>query len=138
LIEDIPSPDDIDSYSSSAKYVDSVIKGIAIIHILASILTFPLVYAIFTSTIFQAPVSYISLLLVEGAVLVVTIPLYIVLGIAIWLVQRWAWKVAIIVHVICLIFNLFGAVILTAILNIVLLLALNSTDVKLALQPADQ
>ncbi|MGY5858378.1 MAG: hypothetical protein RTU63_03340 [Candidatus Thorarchaeota archaeon] len=138
MTEEISDPDDIDSHYNITKNVDSVITVIAFIHVLAGVLTFPLVYFIFTSTMIQAPVFYIFLVMVDGVVLAITIPVYIVVGIAIWRIQSWAWKISVITNVIFLVINIFGSVILTAILNIILLLALNNEDVKLALRPISQ
>ena len=116
MIEDTPPPDDIDSYSSS-KNVGFVVKGVSIFHILTGVLTIPLVYDIFTFRLFQAlPINSLYQMLV-GSILLITIPLYIILGIAIWLAQPWVWKASVIANILCLIFNIFGLVILTAILN---------------------
>ena len=133
MIEEIPDRDDIDSHSNSSKNIDSVITLIAVFHVLTAILTLPMVYAIFASPMMQGPLFYIFLIWVEGVLLGATLPVYILLGIAIWRVQSWAWKVSMIVNAICLIFNIFGAAILPAILNIVLLLVLNNRDVRFAL-----
>ena len=138
MFEKIPNRDDTDSHSYSNKNSDSVITVIAIFHFLTGILTIPLIYAIFSSTMMQAPILYIFMVWVEGVILVATIPLYILLGIAIWRVQSWAWKAAVIANLVCLIFNIVGGVILIAILNIVLVLALNNSDVRSALNPTDQ
>jgi len=137
LIEEIPDRDDIGSHSYT-KNVDSVVTGIAIVHVITGMLTLPIIYVIFSSTTIQAPILYIFMVWIEVVILVATIPLYILLGIAIWRVQSWAWKVAVIANVIFLIFNIVGAVILPAILNIVLLLALSNQDVRSALKPIDQ
>jgi hypothetical protein len=125
--------DDFESSSHHRKNVDSVISGIAITHVITGILTIPTVYSIFTSAIMQGPWWYSFLMMLEGSALSVTIPLYIILGVAIWLVREWAWKIAVITNVLCMILNIFGQIVLLAILNIILLLALNNTDVRDAL-----
>ena len=135
--EELPNPEDFDNYSYSVKDIDTVVSLIAIFHAITGVLTFPLAYFILSSGPLQAPVIVIFMLMLEGAVLVVTIPVYIIIGVAIWSLQTWAWKVAVIINVVCLFFNIMGGVVLTAILNILLLLALNNSNVRLALAPMD-
>lgn len=130
--------DDFDSSSHRSKNIDSLITMIAITHIITGILTIPIVYTIFTYEQTQGPVWYMFLVMIEVPILAITIPLYFMLGISIWLGREWVWKIAAITNVICLIFNVFEQIILTAILNIILLLALNNTDVRDALQHAYQ
>jgi len=100
-------------------------------------MTIPLVYNIFMSNLFQAPVIVTLLVIIRGSVLALSVPILFVLGWAIWSLQRWVWKVAIIVNVVLLSFNIIGGVILIAILNIVLLFALYGPDVRLALTHLD-
>ncbi len=135
MIDDTAESDDLESYSSSVQTIDTVITLIAILHIITGLLTIPLVYVIFSSNFFEAPVIVTFLVIVMGAILALTAPISIALGWAIWSLQPWAWKVAMIVNVSCLFLNIIGGVILIALLNIVLLFALNGTDVKLALTP---
>lgn len=130
--------DDLESYSDEVDSIDRVITLIALFHVVTGLLTIPVVYSIFMSDLFQAPVIVTLLVIIHGSVLAVTIPVVFVLGWAIWSLQSWAWKVAIIVNVVFLIFNVIGGVILIAILNIVLLFALYGSDVRLALTHIDE
>ena len=129
---------DLDHYEASptqVKNIDSAITGIAIGHIFTALVTFPIVYVIFTNPPSTSLVMYIFLAMLVGVILAAAIPLYIIIGIAIWRLYGWAWKVAVAVNILCLIFNIGSQVVLLAMLNIVLLLALNNTDVRNALQP---
>jgi hypothetical protein len=124
---------DLDEYESTSHHTngkDSVISAIAIIHIITGIVTIPIAFEFLTSAHTTGPIWYGFLVTVESSILLVTIPLYIILGIAIWFVREWAWKIATITNVLCMIFNIFGQVVLLAILNIILLLALNNIDVR--------
>jgi len=129
--------EDLESYSAEVDNIDRVITLIALFHIVAGLLTIPLVYNIFMSNLFQAPVIVTLLVIIRGSVLALSVPILFVLGWAIWSLQRWVWKVAIIVNVVLLSFNIIGGVILIAILNIVLLFALYGPDVRLALTHLD-
>jgi hypothetical protein len=126
-------PENLDSYNYSSKNIDSVISLLAGFHVITGLLTIPQVYAALSTSLIEAPTAIVFMYLSIGIVLAATVPFYIVIGGAIWSLQSWAWRVAVVVNVICLFFNLFGGVILTAILNIVLLLILNNSDVRLAL-----
>ncbi|TFH08219.1 MAG: hypothetical protein E4H14_06865 [Candidatus Thorarchaeota archaeon] len=137
MIDDVSYPTDIDSYSYPTKNVDVVIGLIAIFHAITGVLTFPLVYLIFSASFLGAPLEIAFLMIIQGAILAATIPVYLVLGWALWKIQPWAWKVAVIINILCLVFNIVGGVVLTAILNILLLLALNASDVRLGLAPID-
>ncbi len=127
--------EDLESYSPSVQNINTVITLIAVFHIIAGILTIPLVYIIFTSSFFEAPAIITFMVLVMGSILSLSVPILIALGWAIWSLQPWAWKVAVVVNALCLFFNIIGGVVLIALLNIILLFALNATDVKLALTP---
>ena len=127
--------DELESYSPSVQNFNTVITLIAVFHIIAGILTIPLVYIIFTSSFFEAPAIVTFMVLVMGSILSLSVPILIALGWAIGSLQPWAWKVAVVVNVLCLFFNIIGGVVLIALLNIILLFALNGTDVKLALTP---
>ena len=133
--DDMANSEDLESYSPSVQNINTVITLIAVFHIIAGILTIPLVYIIFTSSFFEAPVIVTFMILAMGSILALTVPISIALGWAIWSLQTWAWKVAVVVNVLCLFFNIIGGIVLIALLNIVLLFALNGTDVKLALTP---
>jgi len=129
--------EDLESYTAEVDNIDRVITLIALFHIVAGLMTIPLVYNIFMSNLFQAPVIVTLLVIIRGSVLALSVPILFVLGWAIWSLQRWVWKVAIIVNVVLLSFNIIGGVILIAILNIVLLFALYGPDVRLALTHLD-
>ncbi len=133
--DDKANSDDLESYSPSVQNINIVITLIAVFHIIAGILTIPLVYIIFTSSFFEAPVIVTLMVLVMGSILSLSVPILFALGWAIWSLQPWAWKVAVVVNVLCLFLNIIGGVVFIALLNIVLLFALNGTDVKLALTP---
>ncbi len=135
MIDDTANSDELDSYSPSVQKIDTVITLIAVFHIIAGLLTIPLVYIIFSSSALQAPVIVTFMLIAMGTILALTVPISITLGWAIWSLQPWAWKIAVIVNVVCLFFNIVGGIVLIALFNIVLLFALNGTDVKLALTP---
>ncbi|MHA1930108.1 MAG: hypothetical protein ACTSV2_16170 [Candidatus Thorarchaeota archaeon] len=135
MSDDMTNGDDLESYASSVQNINTVITLIAVIHIIAGILTIPLVYIIFSSSIFEAPLIVTFMLIFMGSILALTVPISITLGWAIWCLQPWAWKIAMVVNVTCLFLNIIGGIVLIALLNIVLLLALNGTDVKLALTP---
>lgn len=137
MIDDEPYPMGIDSYSYPTKNIDVVINLIAIFHAITGVLTFPLVYIIFSADFLGVPLEILFILILQGGILGVTIPVYIVLGWAIWTVQPWAWKIAVIINVVCLLFNIIGGAVLTAILNILLLLALNASDVRSEMAPID-
>ena len=133
--DDMANSDDLEAYSPSVQNIDTVITLIAVFHIVGGILTIPLVYIVFSSSFFEAPVIVTFMILAMGSILALTVPISIALGWAIWSLQPWAWKVAVVVNVLCLFFNIIGGVVLIALLNIILLFALNGTDVKLTLTP---
>jgi len=133
--DDIPNSDDLESYTSSVDNINIVITLIAATHIISGILTIPLVYIIFSSSLFEAPVIVTFMQIFMGSILALTVPISITLGWAIWSLQPWSWKFAMVVNIVCLFLNIIGGIVLIALLNIVLLLALNGTDVKLALIP---
>ena len=133
----MPSSDDLDSYAASVQNIYTVIKLIAVLHVIAGILTIPIVYISFLSSLYEAPAIVAFMIIVIGSILALTVPISITLGWAIWTLQSWAWKVAMVVNVVGLFFNIIGGIVLIALLNIVLLVALNGTDVKLALTPID-
>lgn len=137
MIDDIANSDDLESYSASVDNIDSMIKLIAVLQIIAGILTAPLVYIIFSSSFFEAPVIITFMIMVMGSILALTVPISFALAWGIWSLQPWAWKVAVVVNGICLFLNIIGGVVLIALLNIVLLFALNGTDIKLALTPIE-
>ena len=129
---------DLESYEAStyrSKNVDSVVTIISVSHILTAIVSIPIIYFIFMDSPGTGPVLYIFLTMLAGAALVVAIPLYVIIGLAIWKVQGWSWRVAVIVNVMFLLFNIATQIILLAMLDVVLLLALNNSDVRNALQP---
>jgi len=130
--------EDIESYSPSVQNMNVVINVIAALHVFLGIIAIPVVYLIFTFNIFLAPIIIIIVNLFIGAILIISIPLYFIIGWAIWSLQPWAWKVSVIANAMFLIVNLIGVIILIALLNIVFLFALFSSDVKLALRPMDE
>ena len=136
LIGESSFPEDSDSYSSSARSVDSVINLLAILHGLIGLLFIPYVYIIFTETIFY--ITNFTLLVILtyliGGLMLMTIPVFFIVGLAIWKVKSWAWKTSVIMNAVCLILTILGQVIFPAMLNIVLLLMLNNRDVRSALQ----
>ena len=97
----------------------------------------PIAYTIFTSNIYMAPVIVTFLLIVQGAVLIASLPLYLLLGWGIWWIKPWVWRVSVIVNSVLLIVNIVGGVVLIALLNIILLLGLYAPDVRTALLPYD-
>ena len=131
------SSDDLDSYATSVQNIDTVITLIAVLHVIAGILTIPIVYTVFSSSLYEASAIVAVTILVMGSILALTVPISITLGWAIWSLQSWAWKVAMVVNVVGLFFNIIGGIVLIALLNIVLLVALNATDVKIELTPID-
>ncbi|MHA1575799.1 MAG: hypothetical protein ACTSU3_00420, partial [Candidatus Thorarchaeota archaeon] len=132
---DTNSSDVLEAYSADVDNIDVVITAIASSHIITGILTIPLVYIIFTSDLFQAPVIITIIAIVMGAILAVSIPIWFILGWAIWSLQPWIWKIAVIVNVVFLLVNILGGIILIAMLNIILLFALYASDVRLTLTP---
>jgi len=130
--------EDIESYSPSVKNIDTVITVIAVLHVLSGIIAIPIAYVLLSTNIFQAPVIITILMLIDIALLITSVPLYFILGWAIWSLQPWAWKVAIITNVILLTIYVIGEMILPALLNIVFLFALFSSDVRLALAPFEE
>lgn len=130
LNDDEHHPLDIDSYVYPTTNIDVVISLVAIFHVLTGVLTFPIVYITFSTNLMGLPLEIIFILIIQGAILAATIPVYIVLGWAIWTLRPWAWKVAMIINFLCLVLNILGGVVLIAILNILLLLALNASDVR--------
>ena len=136
--DELENLEDLDSYSPSIQNIDTVINVIAAIHIFSGVISIPIVYIVFSQNIYLVPVSIIIMILITEAALIASIPLYFIIGWAIWSLQRWAWKVSIITNLILLILNLIGGVILTALINIVLLFALFGSDVKQALSPIDE
>jgi len=136
--DDFDNLEDIDSYSPSVQNINLVISAIAALHVFLGIITILIAYLIFTFNIFLAPLIIIVVNLIIGAILIASIPLYFIIGWAIWSLQPWAWKVSVIANMIFLIINLIGAIVLTALLNIVFLFVLFSSDVKQALAPIDE
>ena len=137
MSDDMPYSDDLESYAGSVQNTNTVITLIAVVQIITGILTIPLVYVIFSSNVFEAPVIITFMVIVMGSILFLAVPISFALGWAIWSLKPWAWKVAVVVNVLCLFFNIIGGIVLIALLNIVLLFALNGTDVKLALTTTD-
>jgi hypothetical protein len=135
--EEIDILEDIESFSPSIQNMDFTINAIAVLHVISGILAIPTIIILFSLGIFQAPVIVVMMLLFDGAMLITSVPLYFILGWAIWSIQPWAWKVSVITNIAFLVLNLLGALILPALLNIVYLFALNSIDVRLALAPID-
>lgn len=134
---DRDNSDDLESYYAEVDNIDNTISLMALVHIITGLLTIPLIYNIITSDIFQAPVIITVIAIIQGSILVFSVPVWFVIGWAIWSLQPWVWKVAVIVNVVFLFFNIIGGIILIAIMNIVLLFALYGSDVRLALTPID-
>lgn len=137
MSDNADSLDDLESYSTEVDNIDRVITLIALFHIIVGMLAIPVVYIIFTSNLFQAPLIVTVMVIIQGSMLALSVPIAFVLGWAIWSLQPWAWKIAVIVNVVFLIFNIIGGIILIALLNIVLLFALYGPDVRLTLAPID-
>ncbi|TFH06780.1 MAG: hypothetical protein E4H14_10030 [Candidatus Thorarchaeota archaeon] len=133
--DEIEMLEDIESYSPSVQNINTVINVVAALHIFSGIIAIPIAYLLFSAFTFQVPLIIVITILIVEAVLITSIPLYFIISWAIWSLQSWAWKVAIIANVIFLILNLIGGIILPALLNIVFLFALFGSDVKLALIP---
>jgi len=136
--EEIDIIEDIESYSPSVQKIDTVITVLAVIHIFAGILAVPTAMILFTSNIYQVPLIVSIMILIDGSILIASIPLYLILGWAIWSLQPWAWKIAVIANIVFLLIYLIGGIILPALLCIVFLSALYSSDVRQALAPIDQ
>ena len=135
MSDDTDTPDEFDSYSASISSIDTVITFLAILHILTGILAIPQAYSIFTSDIFQAPIIVTVVVIILGSLLSLAIPILFILGWAIWSLQSRAWKFAVIFNIILLVITISGQIVLIAIMNIILLLILNSADVRLTLKP---
>jgi len=139
VIDDEPDNlEDIESYSPSVQNINIVINVLAALHVFSGIIAIPIAYLIFTFNIFLAPLIITVVNLIIGAILITSIPLYFIIGWAIRSLQPWAWKVSVIANMIFLIINLIGAIVLTALLNIVFLFVLFSSDVKQALAPMNE
>ena len=136
--EEVDTIEDIESYSPSVQKIDTVITVLAVIHIFAGILAIPTVMILFTSSIYQVPLIITIMILIDGSVLIASIPLYLILGWAIWSLQPWAWKISVMTNIVFLLTYLIGGIILPALLCIVFLFALYSSDVRQALAPINQ
>ncbi|MGY5872468.1 MAG: hypothetical protein RTV72_09500 [Candidatus Thorarchaeota archaeon] len=128
---------DLDSYSSSVSGIDRVIKLVALLHILTGILTIPPLNAMLSFNFFQAPVIVTILAFILVSILALSIPIFIILGWAILTLQTWVWRISVIFNVVCLIIYIIPGIVLVAIMNIILLLLLNGSDVRLALNPIE-
>jgi hypothetical protein len=138
LSEELPASEDLESYSKSVDSMELIITLIAILHIITGLLVIPIVNTIFTSNIFQAPLIVTVLVILQGSILAVTMPLYIILGWAILRIQSWAWKFSVIVNSVCLVLNIFGGFVIIACMNIILIFLLFGSDVQLALSPFEE
>ena len=136
--DDSDSIQDIELYSPSVQKIDTVITVTAVLHIFSGILAVPIILSLFATNIFQAPFIVTYILLIEGSILITSIPLYFILGWAIWSLQPWAWKLAVISNIVLLLVYLLGGIILPALLCIVFLFALYSSEVRQALTPINQ
>ncbi len=135
MSNEIPNSDGLDSYASAVQNINIVITFIAVGHVIAGILTIPLIYVTYSSNIYLAPLIVTFLIIATRAIFTLTVPISFALGWAIWRLKPWAWKVAVGVNIVWLFLNIIGGIVLIALLNIILLFALNGTDVKLALTP---
>ncbi|MGY5881460.1 MAG: hypothetical protein RTV31_14505 [Candidatus Thorarchaeota archaeon] len=133
--DEIDAFEDIESYAPSITSIDTTITLIALLHIFAGIIPIPILMTLFSTDIYQVPLIITYTILIAGAVLVGSIPLYFILGWAIWSLQRWAWKIAVIANVVFLLVYLMISLVLPALLSIVFIFALYSSDVKAALAP---
>ena len=131
--DEIYTLENLESYSPTVQRIDTTLTAIAAIHILVGIISFIIAYIIFSVNIYPGPIVISIILFIEGVTLIIMTPLYFILAWAIWKRAPWAWKVALIVNSIFLLLNLVSGVILPALLNIVLLFALYSPDVRQAL-----
>lgn len=123
-------PKEIDSYSSSTSNVNSVINLLALLHFFTGLLFIPYIQIIFSQSIYPGPTFFTFFAYLVGGLLLMTLPIFFILGLAIWTRRLRAWKASVITNAICLILTLFSYIIFPAMLNIVLLLMLNSTDVR--------
>lgn len=137
MSDDMPNSDDLESYAASVQNINIVITLIAVGHVIAGTLTIPLIYVIFSSNMYLAPLIVTFMIMAMRAIFTLTVPISFALGWAIWRLKPWAWKVAVGVNIVWLFLNIIGGIVLIALLNIILLFALNGTDVKLALTPID-
>jgi hypothetical protein len=134
LNEEPTRPDNIDSYSSASRNVDPVISLLAMLQVFTGLLFLPYIQSIFSLTIYPGPIFFTFFAYFVGGLLLMTLPVFFILGLAIWGRRLWARKISVIANAICLILTLFGQIIFPAMLNIVSLLMLNSTDVRAALE----
>ena len=73
--EDMPSSVDLDSYAASVQNIDTVIKLIAVLHVIAGILTIPIVYIVFSSSLYEAPANVAFMIIVMGSILALAVPI---------------------------------------------------------------
>jgi len=137
LKEESSFPKDNDSYSTSSKSVDTAINILALLHCITGLLFVPYIWTIFFEISYSGPSFFIYFAYFIGGLLLTSLPIYFILGLAIWNTRPWAWKTSVLVNAICFILTTFGQIIFPAMLNIVLLLMLNNTDVKTELRPED-
>lgn len=123
-------PENSELYFPSKQRVDTTILVICVIHVLMGVIATPIVILLFSSGILQTQLLVAILILIEGAILIISIPLYFILAWAIWKRMIWVWKTAVLVNGIFLLLNLFGQIILLTLLNIILIFSLYSPEVR--------
>ena len=135
MIEE-PSNDD-DLYTNSTRNVIAVVNLLAILHFVTGLLFLPYIWLIFFETVYVGPDFFILFAYMIGGLLLTTLPVFFIIGLAILKIRPWAWKTSVIVNGVCVILTIFGQIIFPAMLNIIILLILNNTDVKTTLRPYD-
>ena len=131
--DEIDAHDDIELYAPSIQTIDTIITVIAALHVFAGIIPIPILITLSSLNIFEAPLIITIMIFIEGAILLGSIPVYFILGWAIWSLQSWAWKTAVIANGVFLLTYIIGGLILPALLAIVFIFTLYASDVRSAL-----
>ena len=126
--------EDLEIYGPRVQRMNLVVNVLSVSHMIYGILAIVTVVSILNINLYENPLIITVIILVNIAALIIALPIFSIIAWGIWSLQPWTWKYAGLTNLLYLIVTLLGSVVLPAMLNIIFILMLYSTDVRNLLQ----